>query len=168
MKLYNTLTASTEDFEPIDGSVKLYVCGITPYAASHVGHAMRAVVFDVLRRYLEFRGYKVMHVENFTDIDDKMIAKATELDVTTNELADQHIRDYMEDMEALNVLPAHRYPRATEEIPEIVEMIRGLEDGGHALHHRRQCLLPRQVRRGLRQAEPPPARQSQGRSSGSR
>ena len=132
MKLYNTLTASTEDFEPIDGSVKLYVCGITPYAASHVGHAMRAVVFDVLRRYLEFRGYKVMHVENFTDIDDKMIAKATELDVTTNELADQHIRDYMEDMEALNVLPAHRYPRATEEIPEIVEMIRGLEDGGHA------------------------------------
>ncbi len=132
MKLYNTLTATTEEFEPLDDPVKMYVCGITPYAASHVGHAMRAVVFDVLRRYLEFRGYKVEHVENFTDIDDKMITKAKELGVTTDELAEQHIRDYMEDMKALNVLPAHRYPRATEEIPEIVEMIRGLEDGGHA------------------------------------
>ena len=81
MKLYNTLTGNLEEFTAPNDEVRMYVCGITPYAASHIGHAMSAVVFDIVRRYLEFRGFKVRHVQNFTDVDDKMINTAIELGV---------------------------------------------------------------------------------------
>ena len=132
MKLYNTLTRGTEPFSPSDDIVKMYVCGLTPYAPAHIGHAMRAVVFDVLRRYLEFKGYKVRHVENFTDIDDKMIQFAGESGRSTDELAEEYIRLYFENMDALNVLRADIYPRATQEIPRMQKIIAALVEQGSA------------------------------------
>jgi len=126
MKLYNTLSRQVEIFTPADDVVKIYVCGITPYSNSHVGHALRSVVFDVLRRYLEYTGYEVRHVENFTDIDDKMIAGAARRGITVQELADSNIETYLREMDALNVLRAHVYPRATQEISAMVEIIADL------------------------------------------
>jgi cysteinyl-tRNA synthetase len=110
----------------------MYVCGVTPYDRSHLGHAMSYVIFDVLRRYLEYSGHKVQHVQNYTDIDDKIIARAQRLGIEPAELAEQYIREYSADMQALNVLPATVYPRATHEIPEMIEMIKGLIDKGYA------------------------------------
>jgi len=132
MKLYNTLSGRAEPFSPQDDTVKMYVCGMTPYAPAHVGHALRSVVFDVLRRYLEFSGHRVKHVENFTDIDDKMIEQAARLGVSTSELAEGNIERYLAEMDALNVLRAHEYPRATREIPRIQEIIVSLVDRGVA------------------------------------
>ena len=132
MKLYNTLSARTEPFSAAGDSVSMYVCGITPYAPSHVGHAMSSVVFDVVRRYLEFKGYKVRHVQNFTDIDDKMIAAASRMSISTKELAGKNIENYLSEMDSLNVLRAHDYPRATQEVPKIQEMIGALVDRGYA------------------------------------
>jgi len=132
MRLYNTLSGGTETFTPVDDIVKMYVCGVTPYSASHVGHAMRAVVFDVIRRYLEFQGHSVKHVENFTDIDDKMIDRAAQNGTTTIELAEGNIQTYLREMDALNIKRAHVYPRATQEVPKILEIIAGLIDKGLA------------------------------------
>ncbi len=126
MKLHNTLSGKKEPFSTPDGKVRMYVCGITPYAASHIGHAMFAVVFDVARRYLEFKGFEVRHVQNFTDIDDKMIQAAADLGIPTGELAERNIQQYLDEMDQLNALRAHVYPRATEEIPKIIEMIERL------------------------------------------
>ena len=123
MNLYNTLSRKKEPFSTSDHKVRMYVCGVTPYAPSHVGHAMMSVIFDVVRRYLEFRGFEVKHIQNFTDIDDKMIAASAEAGTTVKELAESNIRRYLEEMDALNVLRAHEYPRATEQVPEILEMI---------------------------------------------
>ena len=95
MKLYNTLTRRLEDFVVKDGKVNMYVCGITPYAPSHLGPAMCAVVFDIVRRYLEFKGFQVAHVQNFTDIDDKMIAAANEKGIKVSELAEINIHNYL-------------------------------------------------------------------------
>ena len=128
MRLYNTLSRETEEFTVVDGVVKIYVCGITPYAPSHVGHALRGVVFDVLRRYLQYRGHEVRHVENFTDIDDKMINGAEVEGISTSQLAERNIEDYFHVMDGLNVLRAHAYPRATEEIPRICEIIETLRE----------------------------------------
>ena len=132
MRLYNTLSGTTERFTTPDGKVRMYVCGVTPYAAAHVGHAMCSVVFDVVRRFLEFRGYKVNHVQNFTDIDDKMIAAAASLGISVQELAERNIEAYFRDMDQLNVLRADVYPRATDEIPRILEMIGVLVEKGFA------------------------------------
>ena len=132
MKLYNTMSRETENFSAADGKVKMYVCGVTPYAPSHIGHAMCSVVFDVLRRFLEFKGYQVEHIQNFTDIDDKMIRGAAEMGVTTSELAEGNIQTYLDEMDRLNVLRAHVYPRATEEMAQILEMIQGLVQSGFA------------------------------------
>ena len=126
MKLYNTLTRRAETFTPADDVVKMYVCGLTPYGLSHIGHALHAVIFDMLRRYLEFNGYQVKHVENFTDIDDKMIAGAAERGVTVQELADSNIEAYFRQMDALNILRAHVYPWATQEIPQMLKIIEEL------------------------------------------
>jgi cysteinyl-tRNA synthetase len=128
MKLSDTLTGEKRDFEPAGDVVKIYVCGVTPYSASHVGHAMSYIVFDVLHRYLEYRGYKVHRVQNFTDIDDKLIARAALQGTTVEELAGQYIDEYFEDMDALNVRKADEYPRATQEVPKIIEVIAGLID----------------------------------------
>ena len=132
MKLYNTLTRAKEDFAVSDGVVKMYVCGITPYSGSHVGHAMSAVVFDVVRRYMEFKGFEVRHVQNFTDIDDKMIVAAAKEGITVAELAERNIAAFLADMDTLNVKRATVYPRATQEIEGIVDMILRLEERGYA------------------------------------
>ncbi|MBM3933261.1 MAG: cysteine--tRNA ligase [SAR202 cluster bacterium] len=132
MKLYSTLTGAIQPLSPHGDAVTMYVCGITPYSPSHVGHGMRSVIFDVLRRYLVYRGYKVRHVENFTDIDDKLINSAAKLGCTYLELAEKHIQDYLKNIDALNVQRAHVYPRATQEIPKIIEIIDGLIKKGYA------------------------------------
>ena len=132
MKLYNTMSRRKEDFSTPDRKVRMYVCGVTPYAPSHVGHAMMSVVFDVVRRYLEYRGFDVTHVQNFTDVDDKMIAAAADQGVTVKDLAEENISRYLGEMDALNVLRAHRYPKATEHMPHMVEMIEALVDGEYA------------------------------------
>ena len=132
MRLYDTLTGAVRDFDAPNGQVRMYVCGITPYSSSHIGHAMSAVTFDVVRRYLEFRGYDVRHVQNFTDIDDKMIAAANEQNVKVTDLASANIQEYIDAMAVLNVLSAHEYPRATQEIDKIVEIIQSLIDTGYA------------------------------------
>lgn len=132
MKIHNTLSGKTEDFEALDGKVNMYVCGITPYSASHIGHAMMSVIFDVVRRYLEFKGYDVRHIQNFTDIDDKMILAANSTGIDVADLAESNITDYLAEMDALNVARAHEYPRATAEIGKITEIIAKLIEKGYA------------------------------------
>ncbi len=132
LRLRNTMSGQVEEFQPSGDVVKIYVCGVTPYDVSHVGHAMSYVVFDVLRRYLEYRGYQVRHVQNFTDIDDRIIARAERRGIPIDELTGDLIERYHEEMRALNVLPAHVYPRATAEIPKMIEMIQGLIEKGYA------------------------------------
>jgi cysteinyl-tRNA synthetase len=132
MKIHNTLTGKTEEFVSTNGKVNMYVCGITPYSASHIGHAMMSVIFDVVRRYLEFKGFDVRHIQNFTDIDDKMITAANKMGIEVTELAEQNIADYLAEMDALNVTRAHAYPRATDEIEQITEIISKLIEKGYA------------------------------------
>ena len=133
MKLYNTLNRKIEDFKPNDPTeVKVYVCGVTPYSSTHVGHALSYVVFDVLRRYLEYSGFNVHHVQNFTDVDDKIILKAQEEGISEDELTERYIQDFFATMDALNVLRATKYPRATQEIPDIIETINTLISNGYA------------------------------------
>ncbi|MCX7912724.1 MAG: class I tRNA ligase family protein, partial [Dehalococcoidales bacterium] len=132
MKLFNTLTGRKEDFIPMDDTVKMYVCGVTPYDDAHLGHAMSYIIFDVIRRYLRFRGYRVRCVQNVTDIDDKIINRANRLGITARELAEKYTGRYFEDMKALNILDADVYPRATGEIPKIIEIVSGLIDRGYA------------------------------------
>lgn len=132
MKIHNTLSGKKEEFVPNGDEVKMYVCGITPYSSCHVGHAMSYIIFDVVRRYLEFRGYKVKYVQNFTDIDDKIIARANELGRSTSEVSQELIEEYFEDMDKLNIKRADVYPKATEEIPDMMRMVQGLIDKGYA------------------------------------
>ncbi len=126
MKVFNTLTGQKEEFRPKRKTVNIYVCGVTVYDDCHIGHAMSYVIFDVIRRYLEFKGCKVKHVQNFTDIDDKIINRANQLGVSSSELAEKYIHEYFQDMDALNIERAHVYPKATEETPRIIEVIQGL------------------------------------------
>jgi cysteinyl-tRNA synthetase len=132
MKLYNTMSRRLEEFAPSGDEVKIYVCGITPYDHAHLGHAMSYIIFDVVRRYLEFRGYKVKHVQNYTDIDDKLIMRANAQGISVHDLASRFIGAYDQEMRELNIMPADLYPRATEEIPTIIEMTQGLIEKGHA------------------------------------
>ena len=132
MKLSDTLTGEKRDFEPAGDEVRIYVCGVTPYSSAHVGHAMSYIIFDVLHRYLEFRGFTVRRVQNFTDIDDKLIDRAAQEGATVEELAERHIGEYFANMAALNVRDADEYPRATQEVPKIIEVISGLIATGHA------------------------------------
>ena len=134
MKLTDTLSNEKKELVPLaeDGVVRMYVCGVTPYSESHVGHALKAIVFDVLRRYLDWREIPVRHIENFTDIDDKLIDRSQRLGVTMAELAEQNIATYLRQMEAMNVLPAHAYPRVTETVPLIIEFIGALIEKGFA------------------------------------
>ena len=132
MRIYNTMTGQKEEFVPLADPVKMYVCGVTPYDQSHVGHAMSYIVFDMIRRYLEHRGYRVKFVQNFTDIDDKLIARAQRLGTTVKELAEKHSNDFLDDMRRLNVRPADVFVRATDTIDKIIEVTRGLIDKGYA------------------------------------
>ncbi len=132
MKVFNTLSGQKEEFLPQGDEVKMYVCGVTPYSNAHLGHAMSYIIFDAIRRYLQFRGYKVKYVQNITDIDDKIINRANKLGVSVRELAEKYTNSYFEDMDALNIAPADVYPRATEEVPKIIEVIQGLINKGYA------------------------------------
>ena len=133
LRIYNTQSRSLETFATIEpGKVRMYVCGVTPYASAHIGHAMSAIVFDVIKRYLTFLGYEVRHAINFTDIDDKIIARAAEQGRTPDDLTEELIQDWLRELGDLNVVPANVYPRATQEIQEIVETIEGLIAGCHA------------------------------------
>jgi cysteinyl-tRNA synthetase len=133
IRLYNTLTRRKEDFQTLEpGIVKMYVCGVTVYNEAHVGHAMSALVFDIIRRYLEYRGYKVIHVMNYTDVDDKIINRANQLGVDPFVLAEGYINDYRQNLTDLNIQPATINPRATQEIPQIIGMIRDLGENGYA------------------------------------
>lgn len=133
VKITNTLTGQKEAFEPLEpGRVRMYVCGPTVYSEAHIGHAMSAIIFDVIRRYLEYAGHEVTFVQNFTDIDDKIIQRAATLGIPPQELAEKLIRDWISETAALNIKPATIYPRATQEIDVIQEIIQGLIESGHA------------------------------------
>ena len=132
IRIYNTLSKQKETFVPIGDPVRMYCCGMTPKFDPHLGHAKLFVTMDVLRRWLDERGYTVKYVQNFTDVDDKIIARGLREGLTPEVVAQKYTDSYFRSMAALNVLPADVYPRATATIPEIIEMIEGLIEGGHA------------------------------------
>jgi len=126
MKLFNTLTQSLEEFVPIDDTVRIYVCGVTPYDTTHLGHAFTYVSFDTLMRYLEYTGYKVKYVQNVTDIDDDILRKAREVGMAWDELGRRETERYLKDMDALNVRRPDVYAHASEETPTMIEIIQVL------------------------------------------
>jgi cysteinyl-tRNA synthetase len=133
IRLYNTMTRATDELRPITpGLIRMYVCGVTVYDRAHIGHAMSAMVFDVIRRYLEFRQLQVMHVVNFTDVDDKIINRANDLGRDPVELASSYVNEFREDLISLNILPATVYPRVTESMPQIIAFIEQLIAKGYA------------------------------------
>ncbi len=133
MKIYNTLTKKPEEFVPIvPEELSMYVCGPTVYNLIHIGNARPMIVFDTFRRYMEYKGYKVNYVSNFTDVDDKIIKKANEEGVSSEEISARYIEECKKDMKALNVKPATVHPKATEEIDGMIEMISKLIEKGHA------------------------------------
>ena len=133
MKIFNTLTREKEGFKPItEGEVKIYACGPTVYNYIHIGNARPICVFDVLRRYLEYRGYKVTFVQNFTDIDDKIIKKANEEGTDYKTVSEKYIEEFWKDAKGLNFRPATVHPKATENIDKIIEIVSGLIENGHA------------------------------------
>lgn len=132
MRLYNTLTQKKEEFVPIEpGKVKMYSCGPTVYNYFHIGNARPFIVFDCLRRYFEYIGYDVEFVQNFTDIDDKMINKANEEGITVKELAERYIAEYFTDARGLGIKEATHHPRATENIQAIIDLVKKMEDNGY-------------------------------------
>ena len=133
LKIYNTLARKTEEFQTLEPNlVKMYVCGVTVYNDAHVGHAMSALVFDIIRRYLEYRGYTVKHVMNYTDVDDKIINRAKQLNEDPLKLSQRYIEDYAKDLDSLNVLPATSNPQVSKTMPLIIQFIEGLIQKEHA------------------------------------
>lgn len=133
IKIYNSLSAKKEDFVPlIPKTVRMYVCGITAYDVCHLGHARSAVVFDIIKRYLKYRGFSVTHVRNITDIDDKIIAKALDEKIPADEIARKYTEEYYRDMDLLGVSRADIEPKATDHIKEMIDIIKGLIDKGYA------------------------------------
>ena len=133
MKIYNTLTRKKEEFVPIDkNEIKMYSCGPTVYDYFHLGNARPFIVFDTMRRYLEYRGYNVKFVQNFTDIDDKMIKRANAEGITVKELGERFIAEYFEDAKALGICEATVHPKATENIDAIIDVVKKLEEKGYA------------------------------------
>ena len=149
----NTLGGAKQPFEPLDPpKVRIYVCGPTVYDVPHVGHARAAVVFDVLRRHLQWRGYDVFFVRNITDVDDKIINRANELGVDAMVVAERYTRSYQDAMRRLNVLPPDLEPRASAHIPEMLELIAKLEEQRIRVRGRGQRVLRRREVRRLREA----------------
>ena len=133
MRIYNTLTKKKEEFIPLEeGKVKMYVCGPTVYNFIHIGNARPMIVFDTVRRYMEYKGYEVNYVSNFTDVDDKIIAKAVEEGVSAEEISSRYIKECKKDMADMNVKPATTHPLATQEIDRMIDMIQTLMDKGFA------------------------------------
>ena len=133
MKIYNTLSRKKEEFIPLEeNKVKMYVCGPTVYNLIHIGNARPMICFDTVRRYLEYKGYDVNYVSNFTDVDDKIIKKAIEEGVTAEEISQRYIAECKKDMDGMNIKPATTHPLATQEIPGMIDMIQTLIDKGYA------------------------------------
>ncbi len=133
MRIYNTLTGEKEDFIPLtEGRVNMYVCGVTVYDICHIGHARSAIVFDVIQRYLKYKGFNLMFVRNFTDIDDKIINRAKKEGIPWDEVAKKYTEEFYHDMDSLGVARADIEPKATEHIKEIIEIVKGLIDKGYA------------------------------------
>ncbi len=133
LKVYNTMTRQKEEFKPLKpGEVSIYCCGVTPYNHPHIGNARPFVTWDVIRRYFTKKGYKVHYIQNFTDVDDKIIAAANKEGVTWKDISDRYIKAYFEAMDALNVRHADVYPRVSETMPEIIAMVQKLIDKGYA------------------------------------
>ena len=133
MKIYDTMTRYKEEFRTIEpGKVRMYVCGPTVYNLIHIGNARPMIFFDTVRRYLEYKGYEVNFVSNFTDVDDKIIKAANEEGVDASVISERYITECKKDMAGMNVRPASYNPRATEEISGMIDMIQKLIDGGHA------------------------------------
>ncbi len=133
IKIYNTLSGKKEEFKPIEeGKVRMYVCGPTVYNLIHIGNARPMIVFDTARRYMEYKGYEVNYVSNFTDVDDKIIKKANEEGVNADVISKRYIEECRKDMAGMNVKPATTHPLATQEIDGMIEMIQTLIDNGHA------------------------------------
>ena len=133
MKLYNTLSRKKEEFKPIEeGKVKMYVCGPTVYNFIHIGNARPFIIFDTLRRYLEYRGYDVTFVQNFTDVDDKIIKRGHEENITPEEVANKYINEYFVDADGLGIKRASIHPRVTDNIEQIIAFVKELEDKGYA------------------------------------
>lgn len=131
--LYNTLSQKKEELVPYEeNKIRMYVCGPTVYSSAHLGHARAAVTFDVIHRFLSYLGYEVTYVRNFTDIDDKIIAKANETGVPAEEISEKYIQEYIEDMESIGVKAPTIQPKVTEHVAEIIEMIQRIIDNGHA------------------------------------
>lgn len=132
MKIYNTMSGKKEELEIPDGQVGMYVCGPTVYDYAHLGHARSELVFDIIRRYIEYRGFTVNYIHNITDVDDKIIKKANEEKKTPDTIAKKFTDEYLADMDALGIKKATAYPKATENIPEMVALVKGLVDKGFA------------------------------------
>lgn len=133
IRVYNTLTRSKEEFIPREeGKVSIYACGITPYDYAHIGNSRPAVFWDCVRRFLRYRGYQVTFIQNFTDVDDKIINRSKQSGKKPLELAEEFSQVYLEDLAKLGVLPADKYPRVSQHIPEIIEMVQVLVDKGYA------------------------------------
>ena len=133
IRLYNTLSRTVEEFKPIEpGKVRMYVCGPTVYADAHIGHAMAAIVFDMVRRYLAYRGLRVTYVTNFTDVDDKIIRRANETGQDPIEMANAYAQKYLRHLADLNVQPADIYPKVSETMAQIIRVIQELGEGRHA------------------------------------
>jgi cysteinyl-tRNA synthetase len=133
LQVYNTLTRRKEPFETIEpGKVRMYVCGPTVYDKAHVGHAMSAIVFDVVRRYLQYKGYDVLHVMNFTDVDDKIIKRSQETGDDPFAISQRYVDEFHRHIDELRILPATVYPRVSDTIPEIVEMVQTLQESRYA------------------------------------
>src|SRR5258707_8920917 len=132
MNLFNTLTQSLEEFVPLENTVRIYVCGVTPYDTTHLGHAFTYVSFDALMRYLLASGYGVKYVQNVTDIDDDIIRKSRELGMAWDELGKRETERFLKDMDALNVRRPDVYAKATEQIPPIIEIASALIKQGYA------------------------------------
>ncbi len=133
LRIFNTLTRGKEDFVPlVPGEVRMYVCGVTVYDLSHIGHARSALAFDIIRRHLAFKGLKVTFVKNFTDVDDRIIRRANEEGVEATVISERYIAEYRADMAALGILPPHVEPKATEHVPQMIELIERLLKRGTA------------------------------------
>jgi len=133
LKIYNTLSRKKEPFETLQpDQVSMYICGPTVYDKAHVGHAMSVLVFDIIRRYLEFQGYQVRQVMNYTDVDDKIIQRANAQGIDPSDLAEKYIQEFKEHLRDLNIQRATVYPRATNEMDNIIAMVQALIDKGNA------------------------------------
>lgn len=150
MRIFNTETKRKEEFVPLEpGKVRMYVCGPTVYNFIHIGNARPMIVFDTVRRYMEYRGYEVNYVSNFTDVDDKIIAKANEEGVSAQEISERYIAECKKDMAGMNVKPATTHPLATQEIDGMIDMIQTLIDKRLRIQCEWYRLFPYQKIQGL-------------------